>query len=54
MFVAKSVSHSVGLSSGAEQTTEVAVGLDVADGEEQQTSDENHSLSNFFIVSAPA
>jgi len=54
MFVAQSISDSVGLSAGTEQATEVGVSLEVTDGEEEKAADEDHGLSHLLIVSSPS
>jgi hypothetical protein len=54
VLVAQGIAHGVGLSAGAEQTAEVGVGLEVADGEEERAADQDHGLPNFLVVSPPA
>lgn len=54
MFVAQGITNCVCLSSCAQQTTEICVGLKVTDREQHQTSEEHHGLSHSFIVSPPA
>ena len=54
MLVAESISDCIGLSAGAEQTTEVSIGLEVAYREEEKASDEDHRLPHLLVISTPA
>ena len=53
MFIAQCVPHCVCLSPGTEQRSEVGIGLEICNGEKQGTTDDEHSLPNFFIGSPP-
>lgn len=54
VLVAEVIPHSVGLSTRAEQTAEVALSLQVLQGEKQQDAEQYHRLANFLVVSPPA
>ena len=54
MFVAQCIPHCVGLGPGAEQRSEVGVGLEICNGEKQGATDDEHGLPDFFVGSPPA
>ena len=54
MLVTQPISHSVGLSSGAKQVSEVSVGFDIAERKQHDAAQEYHRLPHSLVVSSPA
>lgn len=54
VLVAEVVADCVGLGARAEQGAEVALRLDVLEGEEEQDAEEHHGLPHPLVVPAPA
>lgn len=54
VLVSEVIAHGVGLSPGAEQAAEVALGFEVFEREEHDDAEHDHRLPHHLVVPAPA